>query len=149
MNPTNFDLTDASRVYSIANTPAFLVRKLQSDSVVRKISEQCSAEEILRELRTSLGSDPLREPESAEAAVRPYAYLVALWFKPELEHLKEASSISAPVYRWYGVIAELLIETFSPVQNQSVTLPGVLNAPMVSLEASAPTTTPVIILVGN
>jgi hypothetical protein len=149
MNPDSFDLNAAARVYGIANTPPFLVRKLQVDPVVRETSEKCSAEEILDALRSAVEKDAMREPMTPVEAVRPYAYLVALWFKPEISHLREAAKIPASSYRWFDTIAELCIETFSPIGNQSVNVPGALSSSTISVAASAPTTTPPAIIIAH
>jgi len=137
MNVNDLNLTQASRVYGIANTPPFLVRKLQADPEIRALGESCKPEDILAALRTAVAA----EPNSAIEAVRPYALLVSLWFKPEVEHLKEAANISAPAYRWFSYIAQLLIQSFSPVQSGRIDVPGLLSAPPVSVSSSAPTTT--------
>jgi len=135
MNPQDFDLTQASRVYGIANTPPFLVRKLQADPTVRAISDSCGGEQIIEQLQRIVAA----EPTDATEAVRPYVYLVALWFKPEINHLREAAKIQAPNYRWFGWITELLMETFSPVHQQLVEVPMQVTAPSVTVGLSAPT----------
>ena len=137
MNTNDFDLTQASRAYGVANTPPFLVRKLQADPVVRALGEKCEAEDILAALHASVAT----EPESAVDAVKPYALLVALWFKPEIDHLNEAAKISAPEWRWFSDIAQLLLLSFSPVHRQTVQVPGLLPSPSVSVGSSASTTT--------
>jgi hypothetical protein len=129
MNPNNFDLSQATLIYGVSNTPLFLLRKLQSDPVVRAISDTCSGAEILEAIRVSL----LEEPRSPLEAVQPYAYLLALWFKPEIRHLQEASKIPAPHANWYPYMAEVLTETFSKVQTLTLQPPGQLPAPVVSI----------------
>ena len=136
MNLDRFDLTQASRAYGVANTPPFLVRKLQADPAVRAIGEVCEPEDILSALRSAVVS----EPTTVVDEVRPYALLVALWFKPGVQHLKEAAKLAAPSYRWFAVVAELLIQTFSPVQTQVVQFP-MLSSASVSLSSTAATTT--------
>jgi len=133
MNPNDFDLTEASRSYGVANTPPFLVRKLQADPVVRAISEKCSPLEILDAIRSTVSA----EAESPLEAVRPYAFLTALWFKPEIEHLQEAAKIDAPTCRWFVHVASILLETFSPVQGGIIEVPGQLASPSVSMGSPA------------
>jgi hypothetical protein len=145
MKPNEFDLSQASRVYGVANTPPFLVRKLQTDPALLAMGENCGPEEIMSALRAAVAA----EPATSVDAVRPYALLVALWFKPEIEHLKEAAKIQAPEYRWYSYVAELLIQSFSPTQRQSVQVPGVLSAPAVSLESSASVSTAPTIIIAH
>lgn len=137
MNPNDFDLTDASLVYAVSNTPLFLVRKLQADPVVRAIGEGCSGEEIIQALRAAVAT----EPQDARQAVRPYAYLVALWYKPELDHLLEAAKTPAPHHSWFTYIASALIATFSPVQKQLITVPGQLGSPTMFTSSPSQTTT--------
>jgi hypothetical protein len=135
MNPSDFDLTGASRVYGVANTPLFLVRKLQADPAVRALGERCAGQEIIAALRQVLCAEPMNPVD----AVRPYAFLVALWFKPEIEHLKEAARLQGGSFTWYSLIAEALLSTFSPIHTQVVQVPGCLPSPVVSPTSSAPT----------
>jgi hypothetical protein len=141
MNPNSFNLSQAAYVYGLANTPLFLVRKLQEDPSIRAIADACTGEEIVSELRRIIGD----EPTNACDAVRPYAYLVALSFGTEIDHLNEASRLRTSVYQWYGYIAETLVAAFSPVQKQFVQVPGVLPTPPVSQEVGTATTTRLII----
>ena len=136
MNSDDFDLTEAASVYAVSNTPLFLVRKLQSDPIVHEIAESCSGEEIIEALRVAAAT----EPKSVNEAVRPYAYLVALWYKPELEHLLEAERIPAPNYLWFAYIASALVQTFSPVQKQLITVPYQIDSPKVFIGSSSETT---------
>jgi hypothetical protein len=141
MNPNDVDLRQASYVYGIANTPLFLVRKLQDDPAIRALGTECPGEQLVDALRLIAALEPANSVE----AVRPYAFLVALWFNPKIEHLKEASNIQTHVYRWYGYIAQVLLETFSPVQSQTVEVAGQLSAPLVSMGSTAATSHELII----
>jgi len=140
MNLETFDLSQAAYTYGLANTPLFLVRKLQDDPAIRAISNSCSEDVILQSLRLLMG----QEPTSALEAVKPYAYLVALWFKPEIGPLQQAAEMKTRAHQWYSYVAEVLIETYSPVQTQLIEVPGVLPAPSVTPE-EAPTSTRVIV----
>jgi hypothetical protein len=135
MNPNDVDLSQARYVYGIANTPLFLVRKLQDDPAIRRLGAECSGEQLVDALRLIAA----REPASAAEAVRPYAFLVALWFNPKMEYLKEASNIQTPFFKWYGYIAQVLLETFSFVQSQSIEVAGELRAPVISIGSTAET----------
>jgi hypothetical protein len=135
MSPTDIDLTEAGLVYAVSNTPLFLVRKLQNDQAVHALSERCSGEEIVDALRSAVA----KEPDDPQEAVRPYAYLVALWYKPELDHLLQVASLRTPSYCWFAYIASALIQTFSPVQKQLIEIPGELSAPTVSTGSSVST----------
>jgi len=141
MKPADFDLSNASRAYAVANTPFFLLRKLQSDPSARAICEACPGHEIVEELRSLVAAEPL----DAIEAVRPYVYLVSLWFKPEIDHLQEAAKLEASIHIWYSYLAEVLLETYSPVQQQLMEVPGALAAPAVSVGADSPTMSRTII----
>jgi hypothetical protein len=138
MTVNDFDLTEAIRILGIANTPLFLVRKLQADPVVREISEVCSSEDILAALRNSTGN----EPASAEEEVLPYVLLVALWFKPEISGLEQAAGLSAETLNWYTYIADALLSSFSLVSVQSVQAPPL--GPTVIAQSNAATSTLII-----
>jgi hypothetical protein len=141
LNPNDVDLRQASYVYGIANTPLFLVRKLQDDPAIRALGTECPGEQLVDALRLIAAL----EPASAVEAARPYAFLVALWFNPNIEHLREASTIQAPVHKWYAYIAQVLLETFSPVQSQSIEVAGELRTPVISIGSTAATNLEIII----
>ena len=142
MNVNELDLRQAARAYGVANTPPFLVRKLQDDPAIRELGTTGSPEEILRALRSAASA----EPTNAVEAARPYALLVALWFAPKIDNLQEAQKIAATAYRWYDYVVQLLIETFSPVQRETMQVPGLLSAPSISVGSSVPTTSPKIVI---
>lgn len=127
-------LKTAAQVYSVANTPLFLLRKLREDANIRSVSDEFTGADIVDLLRQALRE----EPKSPLEAVRPYALLVALSFKPSCEFLQEAARLPAPFADWFPYIAEVLAETFSPVQSQQLQAPTHLPAPPVSVESSAP-----------
>ncbi len=133
MHPNTIDLTDASVVYAVSNTPLFLVRKLQSDPAVHALSRECSGEEIVEAIRAAVA----HEPADSQEAVRPYAYLVALWYKSSPEYLTEAQAVRAPEYSWFSYIASALLQMFNPVQKQLVDVPGYFSPPSVSLSSPA------------
>lgn len=134
MNLDDLDLAQASRIYGVANTPLFLLRKLQGDQSVRSIADRYTGEDILETLRPLLNT----EPANAVEAVRPYALLVALWFKPEVEHLREAAQLHS-VHGWYSYASAVLLETFSAIQRRVIQVPGVLQSSDLSHASTAST----------
>jgi hypothetical protein len=142
MNAVELDLTQAAKIYGIANTPLFLIRKLQEDPSVRAISAAYSGPEIVEALRSMVAAEPV----DAGEAVRPYALLVALWFKTEIDHLQEAAKLETAIYAWYSYIAEVLVASFSPVNDQVIEVPGQLSSPTASIESSSPTASQYIIV---
>lgn len=134
MNVNTLDLAQASQVYAVANTPLFLVRKLQADPSIRSVADTFSGEEIVEGLRSILDA----EPTTTNEAVRPYALLIALWFKPEIEHLQMAAGLQSEIYSWYEYIARALLSTFSPVKGGLIEVPTQFTAPSASNESTAP-----------
>ncbi|MGB2678201.1 MAG: hypothetical protein WAN12_14045 [Candidatus Acidiferrum sp.] len=134
-NPSDWELSEASRAYGVANTPLFLVRKLQADPEVRAICDACSGEQILDALESALRVEPATPAEQ----VRPYAFLVALWFKPTADHLREAFRFSCAdtSWRWFGYIAAALLETFSHVESQTIQVPARIGTPSASTQPAA------------
>jgi len=135
MNPDELNLIQASKVYAVANTPLFVVRKLQEDPSVQTLGRESSGEDILRFLEVVTRA----RPENPVEAVTPYALLVALWFKPEARYLHDAARIPAPFHPWYSYIADALISTFSPIKHQAITVPGQLSNPSISPASATPT----------
>lgn len=121
---TDIDLTGATQSFGLANTPFFLLRKLKGDPAVTEIGTGFSEDEILKALRTALDGDPT-EPSNA---VRPYAYLVALWQKPRPDSLRTAVTLRADKWGWYRQIALALLETYSPISTQILS-PARVNVP--------------------
>jgi hypothetical protein len=115
------DFTAASLALAVANTPSFLIRKLKSDPGVKFIADSYSDEQILNELRATPNADPA-EPLNA---VRPYAYLTALWMKPRPDALRIAAELETSRWRWYSVIASFLLDTYSPISSQTVQAPHI------------------------
>ena len=134
MNVNEINLKRATQIHAIANTPLFLVRKLQADPAVRQAADSISGEEIVQALRTAV----TREPVSAEDAVRPYVLLVALWFSPKIAHLQEAAKLETSIYSWYSYIAEALLTSFSAVQQQIIKVPAQVSPPTVCSSSPDP-----------
>ena len=133
MNLNELDLVRASRVYSVANTPLFLVRKLQEDPAVRATSERYAGEEIVATLREVIKA----EPNTPEDAVLPYMLLVALAFKHTIEHLQRASELETEIFNWYSYIAQALLLSFSPIKQSTIEVQGSLSSPSLSTHSDA------------
>ncbi len=112
---SEIDLAAASLALAVANTPSFLIRKLKSDPAVKLISDSFSDDQILNELKTIATADPTRPLN----AVRPYAYLTALWMKHRPDGLRAAAALNMSWWRWYSVIASFLLDTYSPISTQT------------------------------
>jgi hypothetical protein len=124
MNLDNIDLSNAIRVYSLSNTPLFLIRKLQSDPLVQRMARTASGEDLIAALRRSLAA------QADEAGgVRPFVYLVALWLQPDASRLRDAAVAVAAHGSWHSYIASALVETHSPVQVRRIDAPGYLPNP--------------------
>jgi hypothetical protein len=130
---SEIDLTQACEAFAIANTPLFLVRKLQADPAVHATSQRFSGQQLLDGLREVLRE----EPKGIIDSVRPYALLVALSLQGDIEHLRAASQISAKGWDWFEYIAAFLVETFSPITTEIIRVPGELEAPSISYASEA------------
>src|SRR5882724_11742419 len=92
------DFSQASHAYAVANTPLFLIRKLQQDPVVHEVSRSFSGEEILEELRRAVE----HEPRGLVEYVRPYVYLAALSRQQQGVYLKTAGQLTnAAKWDWF------------------------------------------------
>jgi hypothetical protein len=142
MNLIEFDFAPAGKIYGIANTPLFLIRKLQVEPTARAIGDACAGSEIVEALRSMVNT----EPANAAEAVRPYVLLLALWYKPEVDYLLEAAKLQTTIYGWYSYVAEVLRATFSSVQGQVIEVSGQLLSPTVSIESSSPSASRCVIV---
>jgi hypothetical protein len=111
------DMSEASAIFEVSNTPLFLLRKLNKIHATRSASEADSVE-LLNALRTSLA----QTPDSIANEVRPYVYLVALSKKQDASALREASQLDASHFGWYRIIAQHLMESAKPLIIHSFTL---------------------------
>jgi hypothetical protein len=119
----NISLSLAERDFLVANTPMFLVRKLQANSSIRRIGAEMSSEDILSALRDVAQ----RKPETLRDEVMPYALLVALFEKRDFNALRSSTLISANWHhRWFDYIRTALIQLFQPTQQFDIPVPGTL-----------------------
>ncbi len=104
------DLTQAAQAYAVANTPLFLIRKLNEDASVNQMSS-LPGNELFHALELAIG----QRPESLIDYVRPYAYLVALSKQPQVSYLRDVTKISKiNDWDWLSYIAEVLLQTYAP-----------------------------------
>ena len=133
-SPRDADLANAGRVFAVANTPLFLVRKLRSDPVVQELSRRFSGQALLQELRVSV----MENPSDLAGAVRPYVYLTALSLMPSPEALSQTSSIRAPYCDWFDYVRDYLLETYSSVQRMEIVIPNQVQSSSASIESHLP-----------
>jgi len=126
-----YDLSNAASTLAIANTPLFLVQKLQEDPVVRTISTQMTGDEILSELQSTVQ----KKPETLRESVVPYVLLVALYHNSQAAYLRKATRIQ-PSYedQWFVYVRNVLIETYQPTSRQVLEL---RTGPMFSTRSSS------------
>jgi hypothetical protein len=111
------EFSQASHAYAVANTPLFLIRKLQQDPVVHEISRSFSGEQILEELRRSVE----HEPRGLVDYVRPYVYLTALSRQQQDLYLKSAGQLAnSAKWDWFEYMRQVLLSTYAPTSAQEV-----------------------------
>lgn len=121
MNLAGVDLTEAGNTYLIANTPLFLLRRLQEDPAPDLLAQYFSSEELLSDLRRTLDESP----ENPVQAVRPFVYLLALRYQAlrgmlSAESFFEAARLPSQFHPWYATVARTLEATFVPQVNETV-----------------------------
>src|SRR5436309_2500197 len=107
MDGINFRQAQGS--FLIANTPIFLLRKLQADAAVQRLAASMTGEQLLAGLRTVSAT----EPQTLEQAVLPYIFLVALSFRMDEPALLRRATLVTPhsAHRWFDYIRTILIQT--------------------------------------
>jgi hypothetical protein len=118
MKPEEINLTETANIYLVANTPIFLIRRLQADSSVFALAQLCSASDLYDGIVTSL----TRSPENSIEAVRPFAFLVALRIQNCPELFYRAAELPAPHLPWFSTVARMLGVTFLPNANVTMTV---------------------------
>lgn len=132
----NISLERAEASFAVANTPLFLLRRLQSDSAVQDITNSgIGGSTILRALKKAIRL----KPRTLHDAVRPYVYLVALSQNRDVSYLEEASRLDAQHFDWFGYIASVLMETYRPTSVETVYVQGQIAAPTIDTRTSIPT----------
>ena len=92
------DLTEAEAAFAVANTPQFLLRKLRADPAVRQIQSQFKGKDVLKALKAAVH----HKPNTLRDSVRPYVYLVALFYYLDISYLRGAAKIVAPHFDWFS-----------------------------------------------
>lgn len=129
----HIDLTQAGEIFAVANTPLFLLRKLRESQAVSEAKE-ADEKEILESLQDALK----QEQNTLTEAVRPYVYLVALSQKENDTALKEAAKYDSLSWHWYSLLAQRLLEEFSPIFVQNIVLPNYQPIPTIRPQSSSP-----------
>lgn len=112
--PPDSDLTGAVANLAIANTPLFLLRKLQTEPAVTEVANRFSADEIV----SAIERYSQAQAQSDVDFVRPYVYLVALsrcgdpYVFDRLERIGKTKG-----WEWFDYIRRVLKETLRPVNN--------------------------------
>jgi len=118
MKPEEINLTETANIYLVANTPIFLIRRLQADPSVFALAQRCEAQDLYDSIVSSLA----KSPENPVEAVRPFAFLVALRIQNSAELFYRAAELPAPHLPWFSTVARMLGVTFVPNANVSMTV---------------------------
>ena len=116
-NLAEINLTEAGQIFAFANTPLFLIRKLQGCQAVSE-AKAADKEDLVEALEKAL----TKEQATLADSVRPFVYLAALATKGDTRLLQKAAELPAAGWDWYHVIAQLIIETYQPVTSESIIL---------------------------
>jgi hypothetical protein len=129
------DLKNAQAAFAVANTPLFLVRKLQEDPTVRALANKVRGDELLRELEMSAQ----RKPQTIREAVIPYVCLVALSFYDNASYLRRSISIRLEYEDyWFDYIRRVLIQTYRPTQIYTTPVPHIkISQPQIKSNAAS------------
>lgn len=116
------NLSNAARIFSVANTPLFLLRKLREDASVQEIGRSFLPDEILVELRNALSATPA----DVEDFVRPYVYLVALGTQDarHLEKIGALNDVQKWSWEWFEYLRQVLSEVSIPTVDQTLKMPA-------------------------
>lgn len=113
---SKLDLTEAGRVFAVANTPLFIVRKLQGSPSVTEVARDYSSARILASLSRALKS----KPRDFISHVRPYVYLLGLAEKRDAAALAQAAMLASPHHKWFPDIVQWVVKSGVPTNYANV-----------------------------
>jgi hypothetical protein len=121
--PSHISTEGAELAYVVANTPLYLIKRLQADPGVRLVSQSMQANELAAEYRSAV----TQSPTNIRELITPYICLVALSMKDDISPLREETAIANPLpdYRWIERIRQLLIERYRPVSRSVINVPAI------------------------
>ncbi|MER8734361.1 hypothetical protein NKH28_32010 [Mesorhizobium sp. M1227] len=133
---SDFDLRNAVTAFVVANTPLFLLRKLQSEeSLIRQINESTSERALISKLKAALRT----KPKNLHSAVRPYVYLVALANREAFMALKQFAGHHYEAYPWFEYLTDVILQTGQTTTMTEATLNLVLKPSIESKSQSQAT----------
>jgi hypothetical protein len=139
------DLKNAQSVFAVANTPLFLVRKLQEDPTVHALANRLHGDDLLRELEMSVQ----RRPETLREAVIPYVCLVALSLYSDASFLNNSMSVRLNYEDdWFDYIRTVLIQTYRPTHVYAIPAPHI-GTPQPEIKSSSASTYEIVRPWGN
>jgi hypothetical protein len=107
--PDWIDTTNVETNFVVANTPNFIVRRIREDKAPHLLSQNFSAEQLLKMYVEASA----KKPDNLRELVTPYLLLSALWLKTDIKYLRDAIVFSPhPQYKWLRAFAQILIDTF-------------------------------------
>jgi len=106
VNFAKADIDGAQKIWAVANTPRYLVKKLRADGYSSLVATTVEPQEIFDALRESVS----QEPADVRGAVLPYFLLVCLALKNQIGFLREAARLPATGYRWYPEVVDILLK---------------------------------------
>lgn len=116
------DLSTAAVSLGLANSPVYLLRRLETDPSVQKLSDKYSESEIFREMKRVLSK---KKPSSLEETVWPYVALVALANKKSTQYLDQAASLPADHFQWFAYLAQFLKQSLAHSSTVNISSPAI------------------------
>jgi hypothetical protein len=107
----------ASRAFAVANTPLFLLRKIQTDEVVHILCERLTPTELFVEIKRRVR----RRPQKIEDAVIPYVLVCAL-AKNGRDLLPKVEVLRQQHFPWLPILAGYLDATVTPTTRSRHTI---------------------------
>ena len=101
INFENTSLANAVKIYLVANTPTFIVRKLRADSFVIKLARNETTDDLYKTLQQRLNL----KPNDLDEVVIPFVLVAALAQQQAIEQLRSLRSTGR--YRWLAEVISI------------------------------------------
>jgi hypothetical protein len=132
MWPADIDSTSLLRVFSVANTPAYLYKRLRQEPTLRALAERLSAPE-LGALFNELAS---QERRSLLDVARAYSALIAVSLKPFDDSQAVMQLLELDRLDWARSLAEIANASAQPTSVLEINAPPLARSPLVLTDST-------------
>ncbi|MGD0656040.1 MAG: hypothetical protein ABSA16_17020 [Thermoguttaceae bacterium] len=119
MESKSIDITNAERIFAIANDPLFLFKRLRDDFAVQRVKNTYLPNQII----DWLNQNASQSPTTLHKLVEIYVYLVALALYNRDEVILLLKDFNLPDVRWGNIILQYIKNSLKSTSYQEIKCP--------------------------